>query len=148
MSDGKALTIFEPNDHQRAVLSAFQESDYGCTVVGACQAAGITKQAYYLWFDNPAFGEWWEEQSNRFFRRQLARVQHATMVSAIEADAPGSPQAQKLFFERFDRDYCPASRNHAELSGPAGGAIPIQIVMFGTPPVPDDETNGDAAAGI
>jgi len=42
-------------------------------------------------------------------------------------------------------------RDSHEISGPGGGAIPMQIVMFGTPPDDDDGTTetdpGDAATG-
>jgi len=43
-------------------------------------------------------------------------------------------------------------RDSHEISGPGGGAIPIQIVMFGTPieagaDSPDESDPGDAAAG-
>jgi hypothetical protein len=109
MSDGKALTAFEPSEHQRGVLSAFQDADYGCRVQDACQAAGISKQAYYLWFDNSDFADWWKNQANRFFALQSGRVQHATLMSAT-TDAPGDPRAQKLYFERNDHDYCPRQR--------------------------------------
>ena len=146
MSDGKAFTPFEPSDKQLAVLSVFQAAGYGCKVADACEEAGITARSYYFWHDNPAFSKWWADQSNRFFSLQIGRVQSAVLASATIADAPGDPRAQKLYFERNDKDYCP--KQHAELSGPAGGAIPIQIVMFGKAPVPDDETNGDPAAGI
>ena len=149
MSDGKAFTPFEPSEHQRAVLSAFQAADYGCKVADACEAGGVSARAYYFWHDDPAFSAWWKEQSNRHFALQIGRVQGAVLASAT-SNAPGNPQAQKLFLERNDQDYCPKGR--AEISGPGGGAIPLQIVMFGTPPAAgadsQDETNpGDSAAG-
>lgn len=149
MSVGKALTAWQPSENQVAVLRAFQSRDYDCTMDEGCQAGGVSRQAYYLWHDEPDFSKWWAEQSDRFFRLQLARVQLATFKTAT-SDAPGDPRSQKLFYERFDRDYCPQSKGKQELSGPNGGAIPLQIVMFGTPPgaVDADETDpGDPAAG-
>ena len=117
MSDGKAFTPFEPSANQLAVLSIFQAHGYGCKVADACEEAGISARAYYYWHDDPAFSAWWADQSNRFFSLQIGRVQSAVLASATTADAPGNPQAQKLFFERNDRDYCPASRNKTEISG-------------------------------
>ena len=149
MSDGKALTPFEPSANQLAVLSAFQDADYGCRVSDACQVGGVTKQAYYLWHNDPAFSKWWAQQAERHFSLQLGRVYGAAIRAAEGEDLPGNSD-RKLLLERFDRDYCPASRQHAELSGPGGGAIPIQVVMFGMPPdgaADETETNGDAAAG-
>jgi hypothetical protein len=150
MSDGKAFTPFEPSANQLAVLSAFQAAEYGCKVAAACEAGGVSARSYYFWHDDPAFSAWWRDQSNRHFSLQLGRVHAATLKSATVEDAPGDPRAQKLFYERFDRDYCPGTRN--QISGPGGGAIPIQIVMFGTPPGSAvDDTNetepGDSAAG-
>ena len=158
MSDGKALTTWQPSELQRHVLSVFQDHGYKCTVGAACKDAGISRQSYYDWHDKPEFSAWWEAQVNRFFRLELHRVYRAAFAAAdpdgLTCDENGNQpflgltSDRKLLLERFDRDYCPASRQHAELSGPGGGATPIQIVMFGTPPAPDDETNGDPAAGI
>ena len=157
MSDGKARTAWEPNAEQLAVLKVFQDHGYKQTVSVACAEAGVGRRTYYDWHDVPEFSAWWEAQVNRFFRLELHRVYRAAFAAAdpdgLTCDENGNQpflgltSDRKLLLERFDRDYCPASRQHAELSGPGGGAIPIQVVMFGQP-APDDETNGDPAAGI
>jgi len=149
MSDGSPPTSWQPSENQRRVLSVFQGHDYDITVSDACREAVIDRTCYYDWHDNPEFSQWWKDQANHFLGLQLHDVYSKALVSARGGDVKGYLD-RKLFLERFDRDYCPKGRQ--ELSGPGGGAIPLQIVMFGTPPEADpdpiDETDpGDAAAG-
>lgn len=146
--DGKALKVFSPSANQLAVLSAFQATDYRCSVLAACKEVGLTPQAYYRWFDeNPGFPDWWKAETSAFFARQLGRVHGAALASALGDDIPGASD-RKLMMERFDADYCP--RGRSELTGANGGAIPLTVVMFGQVPeqTADDETPpGDPAAG-
>jgi hypothetical protein len=60
------------------------------------------------------------DQSNRHFRLQLPRVHAATFRAATGEDAAGSSRDRRLFYERFDRDYCPQSRSKQEHSGGVG----------------------------
>ena len=150
MSDGSALTSWQPSDLQQHVLSVFHAHGYDLTISAACKEAGISRVTYYEWHRHPEFSQWWEDEANRFFRLQLASVHVSTLRAATGRSEGSVVSGCKLFYERFDKDYCPKGRQ--ELSGPGGGAIPLQIVMFGTPPEADpdpiDETDpGDAAAG-
>jgi len=150
MSDGSALTSWQPSDLQQHVLSVFHAHGYDLTISDACKEAGISRVTYYEWHRHPEFSQWWEDEANRFFRLQLASVHVSTLRAATGRSEGSVVSGCKLFYERFDKDYCPKGRQ--ELSGPGGGAIPLQIVMFGTPPEADpdpiDETDpGDAAAG-
>ncbi len=150
MSDASALTSWQPSDLQQHVLSVFHAHGYDLTISDACKEAGISRVTYYEWHRHPEFSQWWEDEANRFFRLQLASVHVSTLRAATGRSEGSVVSGCKLFYERFDKDYCPKGRQ--ELSGPGGGAIPLQIVMFGTPPEADpdpiDETDpGDAAAG-
>jgi len=150
MSDGLALTSWQPSNAQQHVLSVFHAHGYDITVSDACKESEISRVTYYEWHRHPEFSQWWEDEANRFFRLQLASVHVSTLRAATGRSEGSVVSGCKLFYERFDKDYCPKGRQ--ELSGPGGGAIPLQIVMFGTPPEADpdplDETDpGDAAAG-
>ena len=120
MNNATACTVWQPTEKQRVVLAAFQEKGYDCTIEEACEAAGVSRRAYYYWHDDPAFSAWWADQSNRCFRLELHRVHAATLRAATEADAPGSIADRRLFYQRFDRDYCPQSRSKQEHSGGVG----------------------------
>jgi len=122
--DGSACTDWQPSEKQRAALAAYQDRDYGCTIEQACEAAGVSRRAYYYWHDDPRFSEWWEDQSKRYFRLQLPRVQAATLAAATGKDCTGSAD-RKLFFERFDRDYCPQQRSKTEHTGSVGVALDL-----------------------
>ena len=118
MSDGLALTSWHPSNAQRHVLSVFHAHGYDLTISDACKEAGISRVTYYEWHRHPEFSQWWEDEANRFFRLQLASVHVATLRCATgKATVPVNPTACKLFYERFDKDYCPASRQHTEVSG-------------------------------
>ena len=149
MSDGNALTAWQPSENQVSVLRAFQAQDYDCTIEDGCKAAGFTRQSYYDWHDKPDFSKWWAEQADKFFKLQLHRVHSATIKAATSTskEARGSSADRKLFFERFDKSYVPANRQHQEHSGPNGGAIPMQIVMFGTPIPADADTDDETDPG-
>ena len=130
MSDGKALTTWQPSELQRHVLSVFQDHGYKCTVGAACKDAGISRQSYYDWHDKPEFSAWWEAQVNRFFRLELHRVYRAAFAAAdpdgLTCDENGNQpflgltSDRKLLLERFDRDYCPQSKSKQEHSGAVG----------------------------
>jgi len=120
--DGSACTDWQPSEKQRATLNAFQDRDYGCTIEEACEAAGVSRRSYYYWHDDPEFSQWWADQSNRYFRLQLHRVQAASLAAATGKDCTGSAD-RKLYFERFDRGYCPQQRSKTEHSGSVGVAL-------------------------
>ena len=120
MSDGNSGTAWAPSAEQERLVAVFAAHDYDISVADACAEAEIARRTYYNWHDDPAFSAWWQFQSERHFRLELHRVHRATFQGATSRDAAGSPQAQKLFLERFDRNYCPASRQHTEISGGLG----------------------------
>ena len=146
MSEPGSGTKWQPSPDQERLLSVFQAHEYDIFIGEACNEANINRQQYYRWHDIPEFAEWWQFQAERHFRLQLHAVHLATVKAATGGNLTGSSD-RKLFLERFDRDYCPKGRS--EVSGPNGGAIPMQIVMFGEPQADDTETDpGDPAAGI
>ena len=120
MSDGSALTSWHPSDLQQHVLSVFHAHGYDLTISDACKEAGISRVTYYEWHRHPEFSQWWEDEANRFFRLQLASVHVSTLRAATGRSEGSVVSGCKLFYERFDKDYCPASRNKTEISGSVG----------------------------
>ena len=108
-------------------LTAAQDSDYEISVTAMCQAAGISRQAWYHYFDTPAFVRWWTEQFERYFAAQMPRVSAASLGRALGSREKGSHQDAKLLFERFDRGYAPRSRQ--EVSGADGGPVKTYICV-------------------
>ncbi len=106
------LTEFQPNENQKRVLEAFQEGDFTISVVDVCQAAGISRSAYYLWFQDAGFRRWWNNEADRWAALQRPRIIGA-MVAAATGPCPasrGSAFDRKLFLERYDEGYSPKSR--------------------------------------
>lgn len=121
------LTEWQPNENQKAVLEAFLDGGFAVSVVEACQVAGISRSAYYLWFKDEGFRRWWNDQSDRWATMQRCRIVGA-MVEAATSDAPsretrGSTADRKLFLERYDEGYMPKSKRELEHSGP----VPIDL---------------------
>jgi len=160
MEDGKASTAWKPSALQLEVLKVFQGHDYGVTVVAACGEAKIDRGTYYDWHDKPEFRQWWESQSDRFFALQLNRVQAATLAAATGKDCTGCAD-RKLFYERFDKDYCPQSKSKQEHSGAVDVALnmanmdaaELERLAHATndpaavPGLPDTPDGGDPPAG-
>ncbi len=111
---GADLTEFTPTDNMQKALEYLCSKDYDETVTGLCQAVGISRQAYYLWFDNPKFVNWWNGHRERHFGLSLGKVYTALLKAASHAagkdDPKFNPQAMKLYLERFDTDYAPLRR--------------------------------------
>jgi len=109
------LKSWEPSDAQLRLLAAFQRYGYKIKTSAACTEAGVGLRTYYTWHDHPDFSAWWTERANHWFRLQLHRVHAATLSGATKQGAPGSPRDRQIYYERFDRDYCPRQRQ--EISG-------------------------------
>ena len=114
-------TDFEPSDNQEAMLEACQDADYVDSVKVACGKAGIEPSTFYRWFADLDFTKWWQAHAAAFFGRKLPQVQAAVYAAATErcgkGDAKFDPRAQKLFFERFDKQYTPTQRQEVAVSG-------------------------------
>ena len=61
----KDLTDFQPSENQKSILEAFHEGKYVVSVSDACKAVGISRNAYYLWFQDEGFCQWWNKESDR-----------------------------------------------------------------------------------
>ena len=116
---------FTPSENQLKVLTAIQDTEYSATVMDVCKRAGITSQAYYKWFQNEAFREWWQAELDRFFALRRSRVIAAIYQAAIsEKPQPrGSTTDRRLFLERYDKGYMPKSKRELEHRGP----VPVDL---------------------
>jgi hypothetical protein len=123
MSGPGSGTKWQPSPDQERLLSVFQDANYDISVCDACANADVPRKNYYNWHGNPEFGRWWQDQAEGHFRLQLHRVQAATFAHALGGGPRGSAQSAKLYLERFDKNYCPASRQHQEHSGSIGVAL-------------------------
>lgn len=116
---------YEPSETQQSTLEAFQATNYLCTVVEGCEAAGLTARSFYLWFhEMPGFSEWWSAQADLFFSRKLPKVQGALFNAATglfdKDTGKHNSKAQELFLQRYDRGFVPRSRKEIEHSGKVG----------------------------
>ena len=92
------------------MLSAFQATDYLCTVVEACGKAGMVSRTYRYWFDDPGFAQWWHEQAEEHFGRLLPKA-WGLVWGAANGDRGGSAADRKLLIERFDKGFAPKHRS-------------------------------------
>ena len=104
------LTKWTPSDNQLSAIKHMEENDYGVTIGALCELVGISTRAYYKWFNSPEFSQWWTDQVNRHFAQQIHRVHQATIASATGHKQSYGSQDRKLFYERFDKDYMPKTR--------------------------------------
>ena len=118
-------TNWRPNDNQKAALEYAREVQYQTRVTKLAEQLGITKQAIYGWNDCKEFVEWWAKHRQKFFETRLDHIHAAIYARATGLSAKGSTQDAKLFLERFDEDYVPASRK--ELTGGGGGAVKAYV---------------------
>ena len=101
---------FEPTENQEKVLRLFQDHDYSITVTGACEQAGISRAAYYQWFNRPEFCEWWEQAAERHFAMRLPAVYAAVYDAATKGAQGKDMAAAKLFIQRFDAKFLPKTQ--------------------------------------
>ena len=107
-------TTFEPNDLQRQLLSTVQGAGYGVTVTDACRVAEIDRTTWYLWTHKPGFLDWWNAQREKFWSWRLGDIDKATFEAAT-GDGEGNHQDRRLFYERYDKGFVPASRQIKEV---------------------------------
>ena len=123
----KDLTDFQPNENQKSILEAFHEGKYVVSVSDACKAVGISRNAYYLWFQDEGFCQWWNKESDRWAAMQRCRIVGAIVGAATSGetsrDTKGSTADRKLFLERYDAGYMPKSRKELEHHG----SVPIDL---------------------
>jgi len=123
----KDLTDFQPSENQKSILEAFHEGKYVVSVSDACKAVGISRNAYYLWFQDEGFCQWWNKESDRWAAMQRCRIVGAIVGAATSGDASrdtkGSTADRKLFLERYDAGYMPKSRKELEHHG----SVPIDL---------------------
>lgn len=109
-----ADTDWQPDERQRRLVSAFQDSNYDIDVTEACIVADVPRQTFYNWTHSPDFMRWWNQQRERFWGLRLPRVDAATYKAATEHKAPGSSQDRKTFYERYDDAYQPKEKKTIE----------------------------------
>ena len=80
-----------------------------------CAEAKVPRRTYYNWLNNPVFVQWWTDEVNKYFARQLPQVHKATIDAATGHKPSYGSQDRKLFYERFDKEFVPASRK--EITG-------------------------------
>ena len=149
--DGKAKEgkAFERawTDQEHACFDAL---DRGETIDSAARLMGLTYQGLYCRRQTDSQLNAAIEQANERGRvRQAGRIATKLYAGAEKcADDPRFTTAAIFALKNLDPAHW---RDSHEISGPGGGAIPMQIVMFGTPPGAPDDTDetdpGPAAAG-
>ena len=117
---------WEPTENQTAALQYAQDHDYKYSNVNLCKEVGISKQAYYQWFNTPAFSSWWLDNWTQHFATHLPDV-YATILDKARGESDrGDVSAAKLIVERFDKGYVPQSQKI--LTGAEGG--PMKTYVF------------------
>ena len=150
--DGQDGQAKEGKDSERAWTdqerACFDALVLGETMDSAARLMGLTYQGLYCRRQTDPQLDAQIKASNVAGRvRQAGRIAKALYAGAEKCgDDPRHTTAAIFALKNLDPQNW---RDSHEISGPGGGAIPMQIVMFGTPP--DDDTTdtdpGDAATG-
>ena len=106
----KNLTKWEPNENQCKAQEYAQANDYQYKVCDLCQAVGISRQAFYLWRDDPEFCRWWSSEVDKHFAGSLDELYSGQLAIARNGAVNTSQTAAaKLLMERFDAVYAKQS---------------------------------------
>ena len=129
-------------------LACFAALEAGETQDSAARLMGLTYQGLYCRRQTDQQLNAAVEAANVVGRvRQAGRIAKALYSGAEKCGEDARFTTAAIFaLKNLDPQNF---RDSHEISGPGGGAIPLQIIMFGEPPAqPDDETDpGDPAAG-
>ncbi len=123
---GKELKNWLPEQSQEYALKYAKERDFDYVINDLAEELGISRQAIWNWNKTPAFMRWWKKEREIHFKSLLDRV-HAKAFQRATGKGAGNVQDAKLFMERFDPDYIPASRK--EISGADGGPVKAYISL-------------------
>jgi len=107
------MSEFRPTENQLRALCAFQEREYKGPIHAAMEKIGMSRRMWYYWFDDPAFETWWVAEAERFFGRQLPKIQAALLDAATHPkdrnDKRIDTRAAEILLQRFDKGFAPRS---------------------------------------
>jgi hypothetical protein len=98
----------------------------GVPIALACDAIGLARRTFYDWEKT---GIESNDPKNRYAQFML-RVREAQAKGFIRLHLEIRKQDPKWLLGRCAREHYPPEPLKAELSGPAGGAIPLSVVPF------------------
>ena len=75
---------------------------------------GHGRQNWYNWLKRPLFKEWWDKVCTEFYTNTALYNVHGAIYRRAMAN---SDQAAKMFLERFDKDYKPATAQEHSFPG-------------------------------
>lgn len=102
-----------------AYLEAVKQQDNSSEPPSATDilvSLGHARQNWYMWKKRPLFMDWWDKACNKFYQSSGLN----DVYSAIYRNAVTNSQAdRKLYLERFDKQYKPASSQEHTFPGVA-----------------------------
>ena len=104
------MTNWTPTDNQLEALRLAEKAEWKYTVGNLCQDVGISRAAYYQWFDTPGFVEWWGTAVDRWFTMRMPGMYGDVLEAVRMEGSKRNISAAKLLAERFDKRYVPRSR--------------------------------------
>jgi len=90
-------------------------------------AMGHDRSNWYKWQRMPGFREWWDRAIEEELRGGTLRRVHANLARLAQTQRDSS--TIKLFLERFDNDYKPASKREHEFEHMRPWPVPPEEAM-------------------
>lgn len=126
-----ATQEFEPTAMMIKVISVYLESlkniEKPLTPPEILEKLGHSRRSWYYWLEKPLFQKWWEQACEEFFSKTgLYKVHSALYRYAL---LPNSPQDRKMYLDRFDPNYKPATAQEHTFAGivpPEGIAAAVE----------------------
>lgn len=79
--------VFVPSERQHRFVALWIEHSVGrFSVVSVCKAAGITRQAFYLWMKQPGFLEWFNGYRERLSNTHMMAIDKMVHLKAERGD--------------------------------------------------------------
>jgi len=153
MSDGSPPAFADFAEPKRAwtpdELAIFTALAAGETVASAAAKGGLAERTYYDHKKaDPEFAAACDQARRDGDDKRADELESVLHTGAGLAATDPRYTTQLIFALKNLRPK--KWRDSHEISGPGGGAIPLQIIMFGEPPAQPDDTEpepGDSAAG-
>jgi hypothetical protein len=93
MPKTKAPKEWKPSEHQELMLTELFVNERD--VCDACDAVGISRQAYYKWFDKSEWVDLYDQSRNKHLKSKLTKIDKSMINEASNGNVPAMTLAYR-----------------------------------------------------
>ena len=75
---------FKPTNNMIRFLQVKLDPSVKPTITAECKEAGISRETYYRWFENPDFLEWFEREFTKGMAKMIPYLDKVGMMKAVK----------------------------------------------------------------